>query len=121
MNAPDPNDPLRDLFQRQREAVRESAPAWSSQYLRDVPSPAKRKRSVFALGLSAAAACVLIAIVTLKPSGSGQVADLSSLPPLLPSTTENQAVIPLTASILPQFQSTTDFLLPQTKPVIQIL
>ena len=121
MNDPDPNDPLRELFQQQRAAVRESAPAWTPLYLREQPAAPKRRRITWVVGFSTAAACLVITILLLKPSGSGGGADLTSLPSLLPPAATNEAVIPLTASVIPNFESTTDFLLPQTKPVIQIL
>ena len=108
----DPNDPLRELFAKQRHATHEHAPPWKG-LPDEKPQPIHR---LPAWSMAAAAVLVLgLTFLALRP----QRPTLASLPPLLPPPAAEH-LLELPEFSLTAWQSPTDFLL-TTTPTIHIL
>ena len=105
----DPNDPLRELFAKQRHATQQHAPRWRG--LQDSrPQPVRR---LPAWSLAAAAVLVLgLTFLALRP----QRPTLASLPPLLPPPAAEH-LLELPEPSLTVWQSPTDFLLTSTTTI----
>ncbi len=108
----DPNDPLRELFAKQRQVTHQHAPRWQGlpehrpQPLHRLPAWSLATAAVLVLGLT---------FLALRP----QRPTLASLPPLLPPPAAEH-LLELPEPSLTAWQSPTDFLL-TTTPAVHIL
>ena len=108
----DPNDPLRELFAKQRQATHEHAPRWKG--LPDEKPPLIHRLPAWSMA-SAAVLVLGLTFLAWRP----QPLALSSLSPLLPPPAAEH-LLELPEFSLTAWQSPTDFLL-TTTPTIHIL